>query len=51
MKITKNLGMILLSVWLILTGLFAVLNVQFEGKDIGMAILAIASGILLLFGK
>ena len=51
MKLSKNLGMILLSIWLILTGLFAVISFNFDGREIAMAILAIVSGVLLLFGK
>jgi hypothetical protein len=51
MKLSKNLGMILLSIWLILTGLFALINIQFQGKEIAMAILAIVSGLLLLLGR
>lgn len=51
MKLTKNIGMLLLGIWLILTGVFAVFNIQIEGKDTIMAILAIASGAFLLLGK
>ncbi|MDD2429790.1 MAG: hypothetical protein PHQ85_09470 [Eubacteriales bacterium] len=51
MKLNKNLGMILLSVWLIMTGVLAIFNLQFEGRDIIMSILAIASGALILFGN
>lgn len=47
MRLSKNLGMILLSIWLILTGLIALLNLSFEGLPILMGILAIAAGILL----
>lgn len=51
MKITKNLGLILLSVWLILTGALPLLKFSFAGLDILMSILAIAAGILLLLRK
>ena len=51
MKLNKNLGMILLSIWLIMTGMLAIFNIQFDGKDIVMSVLAIASGVLLLFGN
>lgn len=51
MKLNKNLGMILLSIWLILTGVFAIFNIQIDGKDIIMSILAIVSGVLILFGS
>lgn len=47
----KDLGMLLLSIWLILTGLIAILHLSFTGEDIVMAILAIAAGILLLLRR
>jgi hypothetical protein len=51
MKLTRNIGLLLLSVWLILTGLIPVLNFSFSGLGTVMAILAIASGILILVGR
>ena len=51
MKRTKNLGMILLSIWLILTGLIALLSFSFQGLPLLMAILAIAAGVLILLGR
>jgi hypothetical protein len=51
MKITKNLGMLLLSIWLILYGLIALLKFNFSGLGIIMAILAIAAGVLILLGR
>jgi hypothetical protein len=51
MRLPKNLGMILLAIWLILTGLMALVNIPIQGKETIMAILVIASGVLLLFGK
>ena len=51
MKITKNLGMLLLSIWLILYGLIALLSLSFSGLPILMAILAIAAGVLILLGR
>ena len=51
MKLTKNLGMLLLSIWLILYGLIALLKFSFTGLDIIMAILAIAAGIFILIGR
>jgi hypothetical protein len=47
----RDLGMFLLSIWLILTGLIAILHLSFTGKDIVMAVLAIAAGILLLLRR
>ena len=51
MKFTKNLGMLLLGIWLILTGLLPFLNLGFSGLGTLMAILAIAAGVLILMGK
>jgi hypothetical protein len=51
MKITQNLGMLLLAIWLILTGLIGLTNFNFQGLPVVMAILAIASGILILIGR
>jgi hypothetical protein len=48
---TKNLGMLLLSIWLIATGLLTFFQVAFVHKDLVMAALAIAAGILLLLGR
>lgn len=47
MKLTKNLGMLLLAIWLIVTGLIQLLNLFFSGLGILMAILAIAAGVLI----
>ena len=43
--------MLLLSIWLILYGLIALLKFSFTGLDIIMAILAIAAGIFILIGR
>jgi hypothetical protein len=51
MKITKNIGMLLLSIWLILYGLIGLLKFSFAGLDVIMAILAIAAGIFILLGR
>jgi hypothetical protein len=51
MKVTKNIGMLLLAVWLILTGLLPLLNVGFSGLGTAMAILAIAAGVLIVVGR
>ncbi len=49
MKFTKNIGMLLLAIWLILTGLAAFI----PGLSLGiiMAILAIAAGAFILIGR
>jgi len=51
MKLTKSLGMLLLGIWLILTGLIELLSFSFAGLPIVMAILAIAAGVLILLGR
>ena len=51
MKAVKNIGIMLLAVWLILTGLLPLLNIGFSGQGTVMAVLAIAAGILLAIGK
>jgi len=51
MNITRNIGMLLLSIWLILTGLIALLSLSFAGLPMIMAILAIAAGIFILIGR
>jgi len=51
MRLPKNLGMLLLSIWLILTGLIALLSFSFQGLSLIMAILAIAAGVLILLGR
>ena len=51
MSLTKNLGMLLLSIWLVLTGIIPLLNLSFTGLHIAMAILAIVAGLLILVGR
>jgi hypothetical protein len=51
MKMTSNIGMLLLAAWLILTGLIPLLGISFSGLGIVMAILAIAAGILIVVGR
>ena len=51
MKLQKNLGMLLLAIWLIVSGLIALLNFSFAGLPVIMAILAIAAGVLILLGR
>jgi hypothetical protein len=50
-KLTKNLGMLLLGIWLILGGLIPLLNLSFSGLGTLMAILAIAAGVFVLLGR
>lgn len=51
MKLTKKLGMLLLGIWLIVTGLLQVASIPIPSINIMMAILAIAAGALILLGK
>ena len=49
MNITKNLGMLLLAIYLILVGITLLLHIGIP--TIVMGILALAAGILILIGK
>jgi hypothetical protein len=51
MRLTKNIGFLLLSIWLILYGLIALFSLTFSGLGIIMGILAIAAGIFILLGR
>ena len=51
MKMTSNIGMLLLAIWLILSGLIPLLSISFSGLGMVMAILAIAAGILIVVGR
>ena len=51
MKVPKNLGMLLLGIWLILTGLIPLLNLSFSGLGTIMAVGAIAAGALIITGR
>jgi hypothetical protein len=48
----RNLGMILLGIWLILTGLLPLLDMRLSPTvTMGLAVLAIAAGILILLRR
>jgi hypothetical protein len=51
MKIFKNLGMLLLGLWLIATGLIPLLHFNFSHMAEVMSILAIAAGVMVLIGR
>jgi hypothetical protein len=53
MKIPKNLGMLLLAIWLILYGLLTApfLSVHFSHSGDLLAVLAVAAGVLLLIQR
>ena len=46
---SRNLGTILLGIWLILTGLLPLITLTIPGSEIVLALLAIAAGVLLVF--
>ena len=48
MKLTKKLGMLVLAVWLILTGLIGLFGLTFTGLSLIMGLLAIVAGLLIL---
>jgi hypothetical protein len=48
-RVTRNAGMLLLAIWLILTGLFGL--VPFALPGVVMAALALIAGILILIGR
>ena len=50
-RFTKNIGMLLLSIWLILYGLIALFSLSFNGLGVIMGLLAIAAGIFILIGR
>ena len=50
-KLSKKLGLTLVGIWLILTGLLQVTSIQIPHIGIILGILAIAAGGLLLLGK
>ena len=49
-KVTRSIGMLLLSIWLILTGLAAFVP-ALGGMGMLMALLAIAAGVFILLGR
>jgi hypothetical protein len=47
----KNLGLLLLGIWLIVHGLVQVVNFSFSGLSTVMAVLAIIAGALIIVGR
>ena len=48
----KNLGLLLLGIWLILNGLLPLLNMKFSSNvTTGLAVLGIVAGILILLRR
>jgi hypothetical protein len=50
-RYTKNIGMLLLAIWLILYGLIALFSLSFDGLGVIMGLLAIAAGIFIILGR
>ena len=51
MKLTKSIGMLLLGIWLVLTGLAGVVSIPIPALGTILAVLAIAAGALILLGR
>ena len=51
MVITKNLGMLLLGIYLIASGLIPLLSISFANAGMVLAVLAVAAGVLILLGR
>jgi hypothetical protein len=49
--ITKNIGMLLLAIYLILVGLIGIFGVSLGAASILVPILALIAGIMILIGK
>jgi hypothetical protein len=49
--VKKNLGMLLLGIWLLVQGLSQVVTFNFSGMDTIMAVLAIAAGALIILNR
>lgn len=48
MKLNKNKGMLLLSIWLILSGVLQVFSIDIPSSDLILAVLAIAAGLMII---
>ncbi len=51
LNVTKSLGMLLLGIWLIVTGLLTVLSVGNPVVLVLLALLGIAAGVFILLGR
>jgi len=50
-RLTQNLGLLLLGIYLILSGLVSVLGLSFTGLPLLMGILALVAGILIVLRR
>ena len=46
----RSIGVLLLAIWLIVTGLAHILHFSFAGMSTIMAVIAVAAGILIIMG-
>ena len=51
MRLTRNLGLLLLGIWLILTGLLTLLRLTIPESGLILAVLAIVAGVFILLGR
>lgn len=51
MKRVSGVGMTLLGVWLVLSGLIGVIHLSFSGLSLLQGVLALVAGILILLGR
>lgn len=51
MKASRNLGTLLLGIWLVLTGLIQLIHLNFSGLSLLMAVLALIAGLLVVTGR
>jgi hypothetical protein len=51
MKLASNTGMLLLGIWLVLTGLIPLLKLDFQALPMLMNVLAVAAGAMILMNK
>ncbi len=49
--VTKNIGMLMLAIYLILVGLIGIFGISLGAASILLPILALVAGILILLGK
>lgn len=51
MRITKDLGMLLLAIWLVVWGILNLGIINFAGSGVILALLALAAGIILIIRR
>jgi len=51
MKLNRNLGTLLLGIWLVLTALISLIDLRFSGLGTIMSVLALVAGLLIVVGR